>query len=69
MSIEEIKELITQYIEEPIINFEIEKLIFSDKNGRVIFNNIIKYNVKTKFGVYVWVNKVTREVVYIGLAG
>ena len=69
MTIEEIKDVIIPYIDEPVINFEIEKNIFAELGGREKFNQTIRQNVKTKFGVYVWVNKKTAEILYIGMAG
>lgn len=69
MNIEEIKEIILPYIEEPIINFEIEKKLFDEINGREKFNQTIREKVDTKFGVYIWVDKTTEEIVYIGMAG
>ncbi len=69
MTIEEIKDVIIPYLDEPVINFEIEKNIFAELGGREKFNQTIRQNVKTKFGVYVWVNKKTAEILYIGMAG
>jgi hypothetical protein len=69
MNIDELKEIILAYIDEPIINFEIEKQIFAETNGREKFNQIIRKKVDTKFGIYVWVDKATGEIVYIGMAG
>jgi hypothetical protein len=69
MTIEEIKDIILPYIDEPVINFEIEKNIFAELGGREKFNQTIRQNVKTKFGEYVWVNKKTAEILYIGMAG
>lgn len=69
MTIQEIKEIVLPYIEGPIISFEIEKKIFSESNGRKIFNNIIRENVDKKFGVYAWADKVKNEIVYFGMAG
>lgn len=69
MTIEEIKTAILPYIDEPVVNFEIEKKIFTELDGREKFNQTIRLNVKTKFGVYVWVDKKTAEILYIGMAG
>ena len=69
MTIEEIKIVMLPYIDEPIVNFEIEKKIFTELDGRKKFNQTIRQNVKTKFGVYVWVDKKTAEILYIGMAG
>jgi hypothetical protein len=69
MTIEEIKEVIAPFIEESIINFEIEKQIFSENNGREAYNKKIRDKVDKKYGVYVWVDAATNEIVYIGMAG
>lgn len=69
MTIEELKHIILPYIDGPIINFLIEKQIFSENNGREIFNKKIREKVDKKFGVYIWVDTASNEVVYIGMAG
>ena len=69
MTIKELKDVILPYIDEPVINFEIEKNIFAELGGREKFNQTIRKNVKAKFGVYVWVDKKTAEILYIGMAG
>jgi hypothetical protein len=69
MTIEEITGLIENYIETPIVNFQIKKELFTTGNGRKNFNQIIRNNIAAKFGVYVWVDKLTTEIVYIGMAG
>jgi hypothetical protein len=69
MTIQEIKGIVSPYIDEPIIDFDIEKHIFSENNGREIFNEKIRENVDNKFGVYVWVDTATKEIIYIGMAG
>jgi hypothetical protein len=69
MTIIEITDVLRPYIEEPVINFEIEKSIFAELGGRKKFNQTIRQNVKAKFGVYVWVDKKTAEILYIGMAG
>jgi len=69
MTIEELKQIIEPYIDEPIINFVIEKQIFSVYNGRKIFNATIRDKVDKRFGVYIWVDTATNEIFYIGMAG
>ena len=69
MTVQEINEIVLPHIDEPIINFEIKKQIFFENNCRKTFNNIIRNNVANKFGAYVWVDKDTNEIVYIGMAG
>lgn len=69
MTIKELKDVILPYIDEPVINFEIEKNIFAELGGRAKFNQTIRKNVEAKFGVYVWVDKKTAEILYIGMAG
>ncbi|MBM3454682.1 MAG: hypothetical protein FJX80_05995 [Bacteroidetes bacterium] len=69
MTIEEIKNIIEPYIDEPTIHFNIEKQIFSEDSGREIFNEKIRQNVEKRFGVYIWLDTATNEIVYIGMAG
>lgn len=69
MTIEEVKQIIEPYIDKPIIDFIVEKQIFSEDNGRKIFNKTIREKVDKKFGIYVWVNNSTNEIIYIGMAG
>lgn len=69
MQFKEIKEIILPYITQPIIDFKIEKQIFSEKNGRKLFNEKIRSNVDKRHGIYVWVNTATNEIIYIGMAG
>lgn len=69
MTIEELKQIIEPYIEGSIIKFVIEKQMFSAENGRKNFNEKIRKSVEKKFGVYIWVNTSTNEIVYIGMAG
>jgi len=69
MSIEEIKNLIAAYVEEPIINFTINHNMFASNNGRRNFNKTIREKVGEKVGVYIWVDKKRAEIVYIGMAG
>jgi hypothetical protein len=69
MKIAEIKELIQSYVDEHIINFQIERAIFNEDTGRENFNQTIRNNVENKFGVYFWVDNEKEEVVYIGMAG
>jgi len=69
LNIQEIKEIILPFIDEPIVNFEIEKTVFNEVDGRNKFNKTIRKEVEAKHGVYIWVNKKTAEIIYIGMAG
>ncbi len=69
MNIKEIREVILPYIDEPIVNFIIEKKIFDKDSGRKRFNQTIRKNTAAKFCVYIWVENATEEIVYIGMAG
>lgn len=69
MTIEEIKNLLEPYIAEPTIHFSVEKQIFSEDDGREVFNKKVRQNVEKRFGVYIWLNTTTNEIVYIGMAG
>jgi hypothetical protein len=69
MTIEDLKQIIAPYIEGQIIEFNIEKKIFLLENGRQIFNEKIRKSVENKFGVYIWLDTATNEIIYIGMAG
>lgn len=70
MTIEEIKKIILPFTNEPIVNFEIKKNMFDEIGGTKKFNDTIREKVKKdEIGVYVWVDKKTKEIVYIGMAG
>ena len=69
MTIEELKQIIEPYIEGPIIEFVIEKQIFSTANGRKMFNKEIRKSVENKFGVYIWLNNATNEIVQLITCG
>ena len=43
--------------------------MFSNDDGREVFNEKIRKNVEKRFGVYIWLDKATNEIVYIGMAG
>lgn len=69
MIITEVEKLIGYYTDSNK-KITISKNIFSSDNGRKIYNNIINKNIcKNCFGIYVWVNSLTSEIVYIGMAG
>lgn len=69
MDIEEVKVISEAYVDKPIVAFTIEKTLFDNADGREKFNQKIRDKVSKKFGVYVWVNNTTGEIVYIGMAG
>lgn len=69
MKIDDIKQLVEPYIDKQLTHFQINKQMFSNENGRKIFNRIIRENVEKRFGVYIWVANSTNEVIYIGKAG
>jgi hypothetical protein len=48
---------------------KLKKTVFDDIDGRKKFNEIIRKEVEAKYGVYIWVNKKTTEILYIGMAG
>lgn len=69
MKLENVKEIVKEFVDEPIVNFQIEKGMFDDVLGRERYNQTIRKNVAKKFGVYIWIDKTTEEIVYIGMAG
>ena len=69
MTVQELSQLISSYTVSTTI-FPIEKQLFYSENGRKTYNATIKNKVNVKgFGIYIWVNSATGEVVYIGMAG
>ncbi|WP_335975368.1 hypothetical protein [Gaetbulibacter jejuensis] len=69
MKLEDLKKVAEPYVEIPHIDFEININLFREINGRENFNQLIRNNVAKKFGVYIWVNADTDEIIYIGMAG
>jgi|SRR5690348_13504058 len=69
MKLNEAKEIIKEFVVEPIVNFQIEKSIFDNKIGRELYNQTIRQKVDRRFGVYIWIDKEKEEIVYIGMAG
>ena len=69
MKLNEAKEIIKEFVDEPIVNFQIEKSIFDQDIGRELYNQTIRQKVGRKQGVYIWIDKDTEEIVYIGMAG
>lgn len=69
MTIKEIKIALKSLIDEPMDVVSIEKNLFSEDNGRKKYNNKIRQIVKRKFGIYIWFDSSTNEIVYIGMAG
>ena len=53
----------------PILKLSIEWLLYEKKNGRKLYNKLIRQNVADKFGVYIWCNSKTDKIYYIGMAG
>jgi len=49
----------------------IARNVFTDDNmqGLKKYNQIIKSQAKNLAGVYIWVNRTTEEVIYVGMAG
>jgi hypothetical protein len=69
MSITEIMFIANEYIENNIV-FEVSQQLFLQPNGRNLYNQIIRNQIPVNtYGVYLWENSETREIVYIGMAG
>ncbi len=69
MKIDEIRTLLESFVEETVVKFQIDRTIFDSDFGREAFNLTIRQYVSKKFGVYIWIDKATDEIVYIGMAG
>lgn len=69
MKLDDAKEIIKEFVDAPIVNFQIENSIFDQDIGRELYNQTIRQKVGRKHGVYIWIDKDTEEIVYIGMAG
>ena len=69
MTIDIAKKIVEKYIINPVIEFEIERNLFLEENGRDKYNSIVRNNVDDKNGVYLWENSESSEIIYIGMAG
>jgi len=69
MTINELVKIVEPFIAEPIFCFTIENELFSQNDGRKIYNNTVRKKVEKKSGVYVWVDTTNNEIVYVGMAG
>lgn len=50
--------------------FKVPYNLFLQPQGRNLYNHLVRENVLPgRFGVYIWENTITNEVVYIGMAG
>ena len=57
------------YIENNIV-FEVPQQLFMQPNGRNLYNQLIRNQIPVNtYGVYLWENTQTGEIVYIGMAG
>jgi hypothetical protein len=48
----------------------VNQQLFNQPNGRSLYNQLIRQQVPLNtYGVYIWVNTITGEIIYIGMAG
>lgn len=58
-----------QYIENNSF-FEVSYNLFLQPQGRNLYNQLVRDQIhENSYGVYVWENTLTNEIVYIGMAG
>jgi hypothetical protein len=58
-----------EYIENNFV-FEITQKLFHQPEGKSIYNKLIKEQIpKNTYGVYIWLNSISGEIIYIGMAG
>ena len=67
--LEELKLYIEEFIEDNHSLFISNELSNVKKEFKKKYNSLIKKSVKDKAGVYIWENAVTKEIIYIGMAG
>ncbi len=69
MTILEIIPIANEYIEDKLV-FKIPQRLFHQPDGKSQYNKLIKQKVpKDTYGVYIWVNSKSGEIIYIGMAG
>lgn len=69
MTITESMLIANEYIENNIV-FEVSQQLFLQPNGRNLYNQLIRNQIPVNtYGVYLWENTQTGEIVYIGMAG
>lgn len=69
MNIKKVLKICLPFSDASEIKFSIKDELFLDNDYRKKFNQIIRENVERKFGIYIWVNSNTNEILYIGKAG
>lgn len=69
MTITESMLIANEYIENNIV-FEVPQQLFLQPNGRNLYNQLIRNQIPLNtYGVYLWGNTETGEILYIGMAG
>lgn len=69
MTITESILIANEYIENNIV-FEVPQQLFLQPNGRNLYNQLIRNQIPLNtYGVYLWINTETGEILYIGMAG
>lgn len=69
MTITESMLIANEYIENNIV-FEVPQQLFLQPNGRILYNQLIRNQIPVNtYGVYLWENTQTGEIIYIGMAG
>ena len=69
MTINELINIVDDYIIKPVVIFNIDLDSFNKQDGRKQYNKRIREKVQNKFGIYIWTNSQTDEIIYIGMAG
>lgn len=69
MTIPEIMHIANQYIDNHAV-FEVRQQLFLQPNGRNLYNQLIRHQIPANsYGVYIWENTQSGEIIYIGMAG
>lgn len=69
MTIPEIMQIAIEYIENNTV-FQVPHQLFLQPNGRSVYNQLIRHEIPANsYGVYIWENTNSGEIVYVGMAG
>lgn len=68
MDITAVRTILSEHIDGSA-SFEVNGSVFI-KDGKSNYTRLIRNNIKPgRYGVYVWVNESTNEIIYLGMAG
>ncbi len=62
-------EFISDYVVLPSVCITLHRKTLDDVNGRNTYNQIIREKVAANAGIYLWIDKKSDQILYVGMAG